>query len=133
LPSASALLSISITTDELLRKSFFQALIWVGCRSYFLLKASMVCCSLMALMVTLTLNSAVNLRRLFLFMFTGLKFINFYLNNLSKESADYPFLKTTLCNIGFFYQNLICFLKVITNNFVNIKVKHFYKNPSSSK
>src|ERR1043165_7005763 len=77
--------SFSKTAAELLKNSFFQVLICVGCSSYFFAKASIVCCSLMASIQTLLLNSAVNLRRLVLLILTGLIMTNFYLNHLSEK------------------------------------------------
>src|SRR4051794_14007752 len=83
---SSALLplpSFSKTTDECCKNSFFQVLICVGCTSYFFASASMVCCSLMASMQTLLLNSAENFLRLVLLILTSLMFTNFYLIHLS--------------------------------------------------
>src|SRR5690349_21035202 len=95
LPSSMAFSSLSNTAEDLFKNSFFHALICVGCKSNFLLNASMVCCSLIASMHTFALNSAVNLRRLVLLISTGLILQNYILITCPKNREYYRRYLTT--------------------------------------
>ena len=91
--------SLSNTTEDFDKNSFFQVFICVGCTSYFFASASMVCCSLTASIHTLLLHSAENILRLVLLILTGLMFTNFDLIHLSEKPRVLYFLadRIVLC------------------------------------